>query len=52
MNKKSHLELETKKNSDQLNTLVNYFHDFAKGIDLQLDKQQLLHFFVNNNKNI
>ena len=52
MNKKNHFELETKKNNDQLNTLVNYFHDFAKGIDVQLDKQQLLHFFVNNNKNI
>ena len=51
MNKKNHLELENKKYTEQLDILINYFFDFAKSIDLQLDKQKLLHFFVNN-KNI
>ena len=51
MNKKNHLELENKKYIQQLDILINYFFDFAKSIDLQLDKQKLLHFFVNN-KNI
>lgn len=51
MNKKNHLELENKKYTQQLDILINYFFDFAKSIDLQLDKQKLLHFFVNN-KNI
>ena len=51
MNKKNHLDLENKKYTQQLDILINYFFDFAKSIDLQLDKQKLLHFFVNN-KNI
>ena len=51
MNKKNHLDLETNKYFEQLNILINYFYDFAKNIDLQLDKQQLLHFFITN-KNI
>lgn len=51
MNKKNHLELENKKYKEQLDILINYFFDFSKSIDLQLDKQKLLHFFVNN-KNI
>lgn len=50
-NKKQHLLLETEKYSDQLNILINYFHDFSKSIDEQLNKQKLLHFFINN-KNI
>ena len=51
MNKKNHLDLETNKYKDQLESLINYFYDFSKSIDLQLDKQKLLHFFVDN-KNI
>ena len=48
MNKKNHLELETKKYSEQLVILINYFYDFSKSIDLQLDKQKLLHFFIHD----
>ena len=51
MNKKNHLELEKEKYTEQLDILINYFYDFSKSIDLQLDKQKLLHFFVDN-KNI
>jgi hypothetical protein len=51
MNKKNHLKLETDKYYEQLNILITYFFDFSKSIDLQLDKQQLLHFFITN-KNI
>ena len=51
MNKKNHLELEMNKYCQQLNILITYFFDFSKSIDLQLDKQKLLHFFIDN-KNI
>lgn len=51
MNKKSHIDLETNKYTEQLDSLINYFYEFSQGIDLQVDKQKLLHFFVDN-KNI
>jgi hypothetical protein len=51
MNKKNHIDLETNKYTEQLDSLINYFYDFSQGIDLQVDKQKLLHFFVDN-KNI
>ena len=46
MNKKNHLEVEFKKYSEQLNELVNYFYDFCCSMDRQLDKQELLKFFI------
>lgn len=51
MNRKNHIELETKKYSEQLDILINYFYEFSTSIEMQLDKQKLLHFFINN-KNI
>ena len=51
MNKKNHIDLETKKYTEQLESLISYFYEFSQGIDLQVDKQKLLHFFVDN-KNI
>ena len=51
MNRKNHIELETKKYSEQLEILINYFYEFSTSIEMQLDKQKLLHFFINN-KNI
>ena len=51
MNKKNHIDLETNKYTEQLDSLINYFYEFSQGIDLQVDKQKLLHFFVDN-KNI
>ena len=49
--KKTDIDLETKKYTEQLDSLINYFFEFSQGIDLQVDKQKLLHFFVDN-KNI
>ena len=46
MNKKNHLEVEFKKYSEQLNELVNYFYDFCCCLDRQLNKQELLQFFI------
>ncbi len=51
MNKKNHLDLETKKYTEQMTILIDYFYDFSKSIGNQLENQNLLHFFVNN-KNI
>lgn len=51
MNRKNHIELETKKYTEQLDILINYFYEFSTIIEMQLDKQKLLHFFINN-KNI
>jgi len=46
MNKKNHLELEYNKYTAQLNELVNYFFDFCSCMEKQLDKQELLKFFI------
>tara|TARA_B100001093_G_C26752301_1_gene981726 strand:+ start:115 stop:807 length:693 start_codon:yes stop_codon:yes gene_type:complete len=51
MNKKNHFDLESNKYREQLNILISYFYSFSESIDLQLDKQKLLHFFISN-KNI
>jgi hypothetical protein len=52
MNKKNHLNLEYIKFCNQLDLLVNYFNDFATCIKLQLNKQELLNFFVNTKKDL
>lgn len=52
MNKKNHLNLEYVKYCNQLDLLVNYFNDFATSIKLQLNKQELLKFFVNPKKDL
>ena len=46
MNKKSHIDLEYKKCCEQLNLLITYFSNFSKSIKCQIEKQELIHFFV------
>ena len=48
-NRKSHIEVEHRKYSQQLDDLINYFVECSKSIAKQLEHQELLHFLTHRN---
>lgn len=50
LNKKNHILLEYNKYCEQLKEIIEYFLRCSNSITTQLDKQELLNFFIKNNK--